>query len=87
MAQHARRVAHGGPGLDGGERHDLRHSVVAVALGRVADHLAPVALVEVHVDVRHLLATGIEKAFEQDVVTDRVEVNDPKAVRNAASDR
>src|SRR3546814_5209040 len=36
VAQHAGRVAHGGPGLDGGEGDDLRDVVAPVALGRVA---------------------------------------------------
>ena len=59
----------------------------AVALGRVADHLAPVALVEVHVDVGHLLATGVEEPLEEEVVADRVEVDDPEAVGDAAPGR
>ena len=56
VAEHPGRVAHRGPGLDGGEGDDLGHVVGPVALGRVADHLAAVALVEVHVDVGHLPA-------------------------------
>ncbi len=84
VPEHPGRVAHRGPRLDGREGDDLRHAVGAVALGGVADHLAPVALVEVHVDVGHLLAAGIQEALEQQVVADRVEVDDPEAVGHAA---
>ncbi len=85
--ENPRCVAHGGPGLDGRERHDLRHPVVAVALGRVFDHLAAIALVEVHVDIGHLLATRIEEALEEQVVANRVEVDDLQAVGHAATGR
>ena len=70
------RVAHGGARLYRREGDDLSHVVGAVLLGRVADHLAPVALVEVHVDVGHLLAAGVEETLEQKVVADRVEIDD-----------
>ena len=83
VAEHPSGVAHRGPRLDGREGHDLRHPVRAVALGGVADHLAPVALVEVHVDVGHLLAPRVQEAFEEQVVADRVEIDDPEAVGDA----
>jgi len=54
--------------------------VRAVALGCVLDHVAPVALVEVHVDVGHLDAARVEEALEEQVVLDRVEVDDLEAV-------
>ena len=85
VAEHPGGVAHRRPGLDGREGHDLGDVVGAVALGGVADHLAPVALVEVHVDVGHLLATGVEEALEQQVVADGVEVHDAQAVGHAAA--
>ena len=87
VPEHPGRVAHRGPGLDGREGHDLRHPVRSVALGRVADHLAPVALVEVHVDVGHLLAPRVQEPLEEQVVADRVEVDDPEAVGDAAPGR
>ena len=76
VAEHARGVAHRGPRLDGGEGDDLRDVVPPVALGRVLDHLAAVAGVEVHVDVGHLLAARVEEPLEQQVVLDRVDVDD-----------
>ena len=87
VAEHPGGVAHRGPGLDGGERDDLGDVVGAVALGRVADHLAAVALVEVHVDVGHLLAARVEEALEEQPVADRVEVDDAQAVGDAAARR
>ena len=71
------------PGLDGGERDDLRDMVGAVALGRVLDHLAAVAGVEVHVDVGHRLAARVEKALEEQVVADGVDAGDAQAVGDA----
>jgi hypothetical protein len=80
VAQHPGRIAHRGPGLDGGEGDDLGDVVAAVALGRVADHLVAVARVEVHVDVGHRDAARVEEALEQQVVLDRVEIGDPQRV-------
>ena len=85
LAQHPGGVAHGGPGLDRRERDHLGHPVTAVLLGGVAHHVGPVALVEVHVDVRHLLAAGVQEALEEEVVADRVEVDDAQAVGDAAA--
>ncbi len=87
IAEDASRIAHRGACLDRREGHDLRHPVGAVALGGVADHLRPVPLVEVHVDVGHLLAPGVQEALEEQVVADGVEVHDPEAVGHAASRR
>ena len=87
VAEHPGGVADGGPGLDGREGDDLGDVVGPVALGRVADHLAAEALVEVHVDVGHLDATGVEEPFEEEVVADGVEVDDAEAVGDAAPGR
>ena len=87
VAEHARGVAHRGPRLDRRERDDLRDVVVAVLLRGVADHLAAVARVEVHVDVGHLLAARVQEPLEQQVVLDRVDVDDAQAVRDARTRR
>ena len=80
VAQHAGCVAHRGPGLDPPEGDDLGHMVAPVALGRVVDHLVPMARVEVHVDVGHRHPRRVEEPLEQQVVADRVEVGDAQAV-------
>ncbi len=68
--------------LDGPEGDDLRHPVLAVALGGVADHLGATTVVEVHVDVGHLDARRVEEALEDEAVLDRVDLGDPGAVRD-----
>ena len=87
VAEHTGRVAHRGTRLDRRERHHLGHAVPAVALGGVLDDLAPVSLVEVHVDVGHLLPARVQEALEDQVVPDRVDVHDAQAVRHARAGR
>ena len=87
VAEHAGRIAHRGTRLDRRERHHLGHAVPAVALGGVLDDLAPVPLVEVHVDVGHLLPARVQEALEDQVVPDRVDVHDAQAVRHARAGR
>ncbi len=86
-AEHARRVADRVARLDRAERDDLGDVIAAVALGGVADHLVPVAGVEVHVDVGHRDAARVEEALEQQVVLDGVEVGDPQGVGDGAPGR
>ena len=80
IVEHPGCVPEGLLALDGGERDDLRDVVGSVLLGAVGDHLGAVALVEVHVDVRHLLAPGVQEAFEDEPVVERIEVGDRQAV-------
>ncbi len=87
VAEDPRGVAHRRPRLDRGERDDLRDVVAAVAVGGVPDHLVAVSVVEVHVDVGHLDATGVQESLEQQVVLDRVEIGDAQAVRHRAAGR
>ena len=87
VAEDTRRVAHRGARLDGRERHDLGDVVRAVAFGGVADHVAAVALVEVHVDVGHGATPRVQEPFEDQAVAQRVDVHDAQAVRDAAPGR
>src|SRR2546430_3329213 len=45
------------------------------------------SLVEVHVDVGHLLAARVQEALEQQVVPDGVDVDDAQAERDARARR
>jgi hypothetical protein len=81
--EHPGRVADGLLGLDGGEGDDLGDVVGPVLLGGVADHVAAPALVEVQVDVGHLVAARVEEPLEHQPVGDRVEVGDAQAVGDA----
>ena len=85
VAQHPGGIAHRGPRLDGGEGDDLGHVVGSVPFGGVLDHVAPVPLVEVHVDVGHLDPARVEEPFEEQVVADGIDVDDLEAVGHAAS--
>jgi len=60
----------------------------AITLGDVPDHLASAALVEVHVDVGHLLSARIQETFEEQVVADGVEIDDTRqyATQHPAAD-
>ena len=69
-------------GLDRSVRDDLRDPLLAIELGRVADHVAAAALVEVEVDVGHRDALGVEEPLEQQAVGDRVELGDPQRERD-----
>ena len=80
VAEHARRVARGRPREHLAEGDDLRDRVLAVLLGHVADHALAAAHREVHVDVGHRHALGVEEPLEHQVVAQRVDIGDPQAV-------
>ena len=84
LAEHAGGISDGGSRLDRREGDDLRHPVAAVFLRGIPHDVGAVALVEVHVDVGHLLAARVQEALEKEVVADGVEVDDAQAVGHAA---
>ena len=67
----------GAHGVDVG--HDS-HVFVSESLVDVLDHLVPARGTEVHVDVGHLAAVGIEEPLEQQVVADRLAGGDIQRV-------
>ena len=68
VAEHAGRVARGRAGEHLAEGDDLGDRLLAVLLGHVADHLLTAAHREVHVDIGHRHALGVEEPLEQQVV-------------------
>ena len=54
--------------------------VRAVFVGAIVDDFGSITFVEVHVDVRHLAATGIEKTLEDQAELDRIELGDAERV-------
>ena len=78
--EHPCRVLDRGLRLDRGVGDDLGDLLLAVLLGGVADHLAAPALVEVHVDVGHGDALGVEEPLEDQLVVDRVQIGDAQDV-------
>ena len=83
-AQGAANVPQRGLGAQGAEGDYLRHPVVAVALDDVVQHLVPPVVLEVQVDVGHLLALQVEEPLEDQAVLQRVHVGDAQAVEGHA---
>ena len=83
-AEGAARVAEGGLGAEGAEGDDLGHPVGPVAVDDVGDDLVPAIVLEVHVDVGHLLALDVEEALEDQPVLQRLHVGDSQAVKDDA---
>ncbi len=83
---HAADVADGQLGLHAPEGDDLGHVVLAVLAADVGDDLVAAFAVEIDVDVRQADALGIEEAFEDQVVFQRVDVGDAHDERHQAAD-
>src|SRR5690349_200584 len=79
-SQHPGNVLYRGPGLHGAEGDDLSYAFTAVALSNVLDHLTPPLETEVHVDIRHGHALGIEEPLEQQIELQGTHVGDAERV-------
>ena len=80
QVHHPAHIADDGAGGHGAEGDDLRHVVLPVAAAHVVDHLPAALVVEVHVDIRHGNALGIEEALKEQVVLDGVDGGDAQTV-------
>ena len=87
VAEHPGGVLDRGLRLDRAVGDDLGDPLLAVLLGGVADHVGAPALVEVHVDVGHGHALGVEEPLEQQAVLDRVELGDAQRVGDERAGR
>jgi hypothetical protein len=76
VAEHAADVAHHGLRGHGAEGDDLRDGVAAVLVGHVVDDAVAALHAEVHVEVGHGHALGVQEALEQQLVLQRVQVRD-----------
>ena len=83
--ERAADVAHHGLRLHRPEGDDLRDVLAAVLARDVVDHLAAAPLAEVHVDVGHRDALGVEEALEDEIEVDRIDVGDAHAPRDERS--
>ena len=83
--QGAPHVAYRGAGCHRAEGDDLRHMVAAVEAVDVVDDLAAPVDAEVHVDIRHGDAFGVQKALKEQAVFYRVNVGDVQAVGHDAA--
>ena len=86
-AQGAPHVAQGSLRAQGAEGDYLGHPVVAVLVDDIVQHLIAPVVLEVHVNVRHLLALHIEEALEDQAVLQWVNVGDAEAVEDDAGRR
>ncbi|SMG02914.1 titin [Burkholderia singularis] len=80
--EHAADIAHGrlrGHRAEGG---DLRHRVRAVLLLHVLDHAVAAVLAEIDIEVGHRHPLRIQKALEQQVVAQRIEIGDTQRIGN-----
>ena len=77
-------VADGGPGEHRAEGDDLGHVVGAVLAADVVDDLLAPAVLEVHVDIGHRHAVGVEEPLERQLVVDRVDGRDAEGVGDDA---
>ena len=68
--------------LNGAEGDNLRNLVLAVLIGHVVDDLAAATIVEVHIEVGHGDAVGVEESLENQVVVQRVQLGDAHRVRH-----
>ena len=83
--QDARHVPDGGPGQHRAKGDDLGHVVRAVLAADVVDDLFAAPVLEVHVDIGHRHAVGIEEALERQLVVDRVHRRDAQGVGHDAA--
>ena len=75
--EHPRHILQHGLGGHAVEGDDLRHLVIAVALGDVVDHLATPSDAEIGVDIRHRFALWVEEALKQQSIADWIDVRNP----------
>ena len=80
-------VADGRARLQGPEGGDLRHAVLAVLFGDVAQHVLPAVHAKIDVDVGHTDAFVVQEPLEDEAVLDGIEVRDLHRVRNEAPGR
>lgn len=66
------------------EGDDLGHTVVPVFPGDIGDNLIAPVVLEIQVDIRHLLALYVKKTLENQPVRQRVDVGYPQAVEDNA---
>ena len=81
-AHHPRHVLDGALRRQRAVGNDLRHVLAPVFLRDVVDDLGPPVLAEVHVEVGHGHALGIQEPLEEQVVRERIDVGDAQRVRN-----
>ena len=83
--QHAAHIADDGARRHGAECHNLCHMVCTVFTDNIVYHFTAPLITEIHVKVRHGHALRVQKAFEKQLIADRVNIRDADAVGRKAS--
>ena len=78
--QDAPDIAAHGARLQLSEGDDLRDVVPAVVRLHIVDHFVAPVLAEIDIEVRHRHAVGIEKALEQELEAQRIEIGDGERI-------
>ena len=77
---HAAHIPDGVAGSHSTKGDDLRHMVRTVFTVDVVDDLLPALVAEVHIEIRHTDALGVQKTLEDQVIADGVDIRDAHAV-------
>ena len=77
---HAAHIPDGVAGCHRTKGNDLRHMVRTVFAVDVVDDLLPALVAEVHIEIRHTDAFGVQKALEDQVIADGVDIRNAHAV-------
>ena len=85
--EHAADVADGHSRRHRAEGNDLGNMVIAVEAVDIVNDFTAAVDAEVHIDIRHGDALGIEKALEEETVFDGIDVRDVQAVGNHTARR
>ena len=77
---HAAHIPDGVAGCHGTKGDDLRHMIRTVFAVDVVDDLLSALVAEVHIEIRHTDAFGVQKALEDQVIADGVDIRNAHAV-------
>ena len=84
---HLGRVLNGLFGLHRAEGNHLRHLVLAPALGRIGNHFAATAVVEVDIDIGCGRALRVQESLEEEIVLQRIDISNGQRVGDQRTGR
>ena len=79
-AQCLAHVAHRRARLQGAEGNNLRYTLLSVTAHYIIKHLIALYIAEVGINIRHADAFRIQKAFEQQMITQRLDICYPQQI-------
>ena len=84
IAQHAAHIADHAARGHGAKGNDLAHMILPVLVRHIVDHFLTALIAEVHVDIGHADALGIEEALKRQVIPDGIQLGDIQAIGHDA---